>query len=178
MPRKSSFAGHRRGGSVFSLAALLAALAGLCWGCSGGGGEETRVPSPDDDYTLVATVNRSKADMATYKCIKLTVVDGSGGVILRKQTRASDRMRWQVGWGPNDRIWITSSDVGVLCWDRQRDGSWLPVRGGYKGNLRYGKWEWLNDDGSVRKVQWFLNDAEVTEDEFIESLLGSENRDR
>ena len=174
MPGESALGGHRRRGSVLSLAAL----AGLCCGCSDTGSKETRVPSPAGDYTLVATVNQSKADMATYKCVKLTVVDGSGGVDFQVQTRASGRMWWQIGWGPNNRIWITSSDIGLLCWDRQRDGSWPPVRGGYKRNMRYGKWEWLNDDGSVRKVRWFLGGAEVTEDEFIEGLLGGENRDR
>ena len=121
-------------------------------------------------------MNQSKADMATYKCVKLTVLDGSGGVDFQVQTPAPDRMRWQIGWGPNYRIWITSSDVGTLCWDRQRDGSWLPVRGGYKDNLRYGKWEWLNDDGSARKVRWFLGGAEVTEDEFLERLLEKEKK--
>jgi len=176
MSRKPAFAGHRRRGSVLSLAALLAALAGLCCGCSGGGGEETRISSPDGDYTLVATVNQSRADMSTYKCVKLTVVDGSGGVDFQKQTRASDRMRWQIGWGFNCRIWITSGDIGILCWDRQRDGSWLPVRGGYKGDLRYGKWEWLDDDGSVRRIRWFLDGAEVTEDEFLKLLLEKEKK--
>jgi len=116
--------------------------------------------------------------MATYKCVKLTVVDGSGGVDFQVQTRALDRMRWQIGWGPNYRIWLTGSGVGTQCWDRQRDGSWQRIRGSYKRNLRYGKWEWLNDDGSVRKVRWFLADVEVTEDEYIEGLLGGENRDR
>jgi len=176
MPRESAFGGHRWRGSVFSLAALLAALAGLCWGCSGGGGEETRIPSPDGDYTLVATVNQSKADMATYKCVKLTVVDGSGGVDFQKQTRASGRMRWQAGWGANHRIWISSNDIGVQCWDRQRDGSWQHVRGSYKRNLRYGKWEWMNDDGSVRQTRWFLGGAEVTEEEFLKRLFEKEKK--
>ncbi|NIA21291.1 MAG: hypothetical protein GWP05_04835 [Anaerolineaceae bacterium] len=174
MSWKAVVAAGPRGGRVFILAALLAALGGLCGGCADGGDKEARVPSPDRKYVLVATVNQSKADMSTYGRVKLTVLDAAGRVDFQKQTRASGSLLWQIGWGPNDRIWLTCGDVGVLCWERQEDGSWPAVRGSYKGSARHGKWEWLNDDGSVNKVRWFLDDAEVTEEEFLSRLLDDE----
>ncbi len=82
------------------------------------------IPSPDGRLALVTSVNRSKADVTTYLCVRFQIVDSTGKVLYEEQTHASDRMRWKMSWEGSDRVVLDSSDIGTLAWERQADGSW------------------------------------------------------
>jgi hypothetical protein len=82
------------------------------------------VASPDGKFVLVASINRSKANMLTYLCVVLDIRDSNGASLQTIQTGASDRLKWKVAWDRNNRIWLDSSDIGVYCWEKSRSGRW------------------------------------------------------
>jgi hypothetical protein len=82
------------------------------------------IASPDGNFVLVATVNRSKADPGRYLCVAFDVTDARGVLLDHHQTGASHVMRWNIGWLGNDTIRLESSDVGTYLWERREDGHW------------------------------------------------------
>ena len=83
------------------------------------------VPSPDGSMTLHTRVEQSRADPRTYLCVIFEVRDKSGRVLHSENTRASDRMRWEMSWVTNERVRLRSSDIGTYEWRRQADGKWV-----------------------------------------------------
>jgi hypothetical protein len=80
--------------------------------------------SPDGSMTLHTRIERSRQDPAAYLCVAFEIRDASGRVLHAENTRASDRMRWDLSWVSNDRIRLRSSDIGTYDWRRQPDGRW------------------------------------------------------
>jgi hypothetical protein len=87
------------------------------------------VPSPDGSMTLHTRVEQSRSDLSSYLCVIFEVRDKSGRVLHSENTRASDRMRWEMSWVTNERVRLKSSDIGTHDWRRQADGKWVKEGG-------------------------------------------------
>jgi hypothetical protein len=112
--------------------ATFSALLLLIAGC-GSRGTPPPIPSPDGSMTLHTRIERSKADLVTYLCVIFEIRDRTGRVTHTENTRASDRMRWNLSWVSNDRIRLKSSDIGTFEWKRLADGRWVKERGRKSG---------------------------------------------
>lgn len=75
--------------------------------------------SPDGALAIYSFVNDGRADPKLVTLIGFEVRDDKGAVHVRRQTIASDRMRWRMGWDADGRVWLNSRDIGYLCWVRK-----------------------------------------------------------
>lgn len=82
------------------------------------------IVSPSGAFSLVVSVNKSKAVPGQYYCLVFTVYDANEKVIDRIQTDASDRLKWNVAWDTEDRIWLDSADIGTYYWELGSNGRW------------------------------------------------------
>ena len=76
----------------------------------------TPIPSPSGAYTLVPSVNQSKADPTSFGCVNFDLLDGQTIVVQKAPTGASDFQRWALGWHDETTIVLHSSDIGVRAW--------------------------------------------------------------
>lgn len=83
------------------------------------------IDSPQQDRTLVITVNTDRSDPTQYLTLVFEVRDKATQAILhRQQTNASSRMTWSMRWPDNGVVQLISSDVGTFCWQEYPDGTW------------------------------------------------------
>ena len=80
--------------------------------------------SPSGLFYLTTEINKSKYDIRLYLCVKIIIKDKQGKLIQEIQTYASDRMKWNVGWGEKDSIILESSDIGDWEWKMQENNKW------------------------------------------------------
>ena len=99
-------------------------LTSLLAGCGGVPGRPP-IPSPDGSMMLHTRIEQSRVDPRAYLCVVFEIRDGSGRVLHAENTRASDRMRWNMSWVSDDRIRLESSDIGTYYWRKQADGGWV-----------------------------------------------------
>jgi hypothetical protein len=83
-----------------------------------------RLISPDGSLTLVTSVEHSRADPVTYRCVVFEIRDRVGKVLHRENTRASELSRWQMTWVSTNTIKLESSDIGTYAWSKQVHGTW------------------------------------------------------
>ena len=75
------------------------------------------ISSPSGLYKLKIDLNKGKADKAKYDCVLLTLYDKDFKEITKLQTRASNNIKWAVGWYPNkDTIIVNSKDIGIYAY--------------------------------------------------------------
>ena len=87
------------------------------------------IDSPQQDRTLVITVDANRDDPTRYLTLIFEVRDKATQAILhRQQTHASSRLAWSMRWLDNSAVQLQSSDVGTYCWQEQQDGSWLEAK--------------------------------------------------
>lgn len=73
--------------------------------------------SPSGKYKIKVTINTDESDKAKYLCLKLHLLDTQNNELTNLQTGASHRMKWVVGWMPNDDIIVLySSDIGTYAY--------------------------------------------------------------
>ncbi len=69
------------------------------------------LPSPSKKYLITATVDEGTST------VKLHLKDAKGQSISSLRTRASDVMKWALGWMPDsDTIVLYSADAGTLAY--------------------------------------------------------------
>jgi len=80
----------------------------------------------DGSLSLKLNLHRESKNPDIRDTISFEVLDNNDKILFRCQTIASDRMRWRMGWDRENRIWLNSMDIGILCWefDRTRD-AWI-----------------------------------------------------
>ena len=103
--------------------ALLSFVAVFSRGC----GRAQGVPpqkSPDGKFSVVTTINTSKADPLRYLCVIVDIKDSAGKTVYHKITPASDTQGWSIRWLDNNKIELASSDIGTHHIRRQSDGIW------------------------------------------------------
>lgn len=120
---------RRRG--VLSLG-LITLVLSLVNGCSGPVGTDRArqqpqvINSPQNDRSLVISVNTSRDDPTRYLTLVFEVHDKASGELLhRQQTLASSRMAWSMRWLDSHTVQLDSSDVGTYCWQEQPEATWL-----------------------------------------------------
>jgi hypothetical protein len=162
---------------VAFVAVALAAAVALVTGCRDetSAANLTPVPSPDGLFTLVPSINDATADAEFRGCVKLTVLDRDGRTVTTLETGVPARNRWRTDWRGHHGIFFVSDDRGQQCWQRDDDGQWPRVRGGFLKQdgreHRHGRWIWYNDDGTIGRTVWYYLEQETTEEEYIERLL-------
>lgn len=78
--------------------------------------------SPDEKYSLTASVNRTNTNSSNYGLVVLEVYDLEDSSHLTLNTRIGDIMKWSVGWYNDSIIVAQSSDIGTSAWLVGRDG--------------------------------------------------------
>src|SRR5690349_12225326 len=84
----------------------------------------TRIPSPDAALELLASVETSKADLTSYRCVVIEIRNKAGQVLYKENTHASDTMNWSIAWVSTNKIRLDSSDIGTYFWVQQAQGGW------------------------------------------------------
>jgi len=91
--------------------------------------QPTLIDSPQQDRTLVITVDANRDDPTRYLTLVFEVRDKATQAILhRQQTHASSRLAWSMRWLDNSFVQLQSSDIGTFCWQEQQDGTWLEAK--------------------------------------------------
>ena len=91
--------------------------------------EPEQVFSPDESKVIIPTVSSKKGNNDSYLLVHLEIQDAhSGNILFKVQTRASDRMRWSVGWIDNNTVELDSSDIGSYCWAEGDNQSWIEIQ--------------------------------------------------
>lgn len=83
------------------------------------------VYSADGSRVIIPSVDYNKNNHDVYLMVHIEVQDTKTGKILFQiQTRASDRMRWSVGWVDDNTVKLDSSDIGTYCWTGSDVETW------------------------------------------------------
>jgi hypothetical protein len=72
--------------------------------------------SPGGMREVAFTATESRGDPATHKRIAIEIRRSGGGTEYRRQTRAHNLRSWSAKWEGDNRLILTSDEIGTLRW--------------------------------------------------------------